>query len=157
MAVRRSGSGRQPGRAATARAYGNMRSTPTFRRAPADAGSTAQSSRVSNAGIPAHSPPLGCHFLQGSSLPAPWSAGAVVAVHGSWDRERPRAPAALWLPWETRTRTLGPAITLVGEFQEPNGSRWGRTVDAVPGPDGALYLSDDQDGAIYRIVPDRPG
>jgi glucose/arabinose dehydrogenase len=26
-------------------------------------------------------------------------------------------------------------------------------VDAVPGPDGALYVSDDQAGAIYRIVP----
>ena len=42
---------------------------------------------------------------------------------------------------------------LVGGFQEPNGSRWGRVVDAVPGPDGALYVSDDQAGAIYRIVP----
>ena len=38
-------------------------------------------------------------------------------------------------------------------FQEPDGSRWGRPVDAVPGPDGALYVSDDQAGAIYRLVP----
>jgi hypothetical protein len=38
-------------------------------------------------------------------------------------------------------------------FQQPDGKRWGRPVDAVPGPDGALYVSDDQAGAIYRLVP----
>ena len=31
--------------------------------------------------------------------------------------------------------------------------RWARAVDAVPGPDGALYVSDDSAGAIYRVVP----
>jgi glucose/arabinose dehydrogenase len=40
----------------------------------------------------------------------------------------------------------------------PNGavgvvSRWGRPVDAVPGPDGALYVSDDTAEAIYRLAP----
>lgn len=104
-------------------------------------------------GLPAHSAPLGFHFLEGSRLPAPWPNGAVVAVHGSWDREPPRAPAVLWLPWDSRTHTLGQAITLIGGFQEPNGSRRGRPADAVPGPDGALYVSDDFAGAIYRIVP----
>jgi len=59
----------------------------------------------------------------------------------------------LWLPWEASRHTLGPAITLVGGFQLADASRWGRTVDAVPGPDGALYVSDDTAGAIYRIVP----
>jgi glucose/arabinose dehydrogenase len=93
--------------------------------------------------------------VEGSSLPSPWNAGAVVAVHGSWDRDPPRAPVVLWLPWDTHTHTLGPATTLVAGFQESNGSRWGRTVDSVPGPDGALYVSDDQAGAIYRIMQDK--
>jgi glucose/arabinose dehydrogenase len=39
-------------------------------------------------------------------------------------------------------------MRLVGGFQAPNGSRSGRTVDAVAGPDGAPYVSDDQAGAI---------
>jgi glucose/arabinose dehydrogenase len=30
---------------------------------------------------------------------------------------------------------------------------WGRPVDAVPGPDGTLYVSDDTAGAIYRLAP----
>lgn len=106
-----------------------------------------------NRGIPAHSAPLGFHFLKGSKLPAPWRNGAVVGVHGSWDRTPPRAPAVLWMPWEAKAHTLGAARTLVGGFQHSDGSRWGRAVDAVPGPDGALYVSDDAAGAVYRIVP----
>jgi len=57
------------------------------------------------------------------------------------------------MPWSQSRHTLGAARVLVGGFQEPNGSRWGRVADAVPGPDGALYVADDQAGAIYRIVP----
>jgi glucose/arabinose dehydrogenase len=104
-------------------------------------------------GLPAHSAPLGFHFLQGSALPASLRGGALLAAHGSWDRQPPRAPAVLWLPWSRSQRTLGAPVTLVSGFQAANGARWGRPVDALPGPDGAIYVSDDQAGAIYRIVP----
>jgi glucose/arabinose dehydrogenase len=142
-----------PGRLETSFKYGNLPFTADQQTNPG--GNVLNCSRLArlNRGIPAHSAPLGFHFLEGSKLPRPWSAGAVVAVHGSWDRHPPRAPAVLWLPWNRAKRTLGQAITLIGGFQYPNGSRWGRAVDAVPGPDGALYVSDDQSETIYRIVP----
>jgi glucose/arabinose dehydrogenase len=38
-------------------------------------------------------------------------------------------------------------------FQNADGSRWGRLADAVPGPDGSLYVTDDQTGAVYRVTP----
>jgi glucose/arabinose dehydrogenase len=104
-------------------------------------------------GLPAHSAPLGMTFLAGSKLPARWSDGAVVAVHGSWDRQPPQAPAVLWLAWNAAKATLMPAATLVGGFENADGSFWGRPVDAVPGPDGALYVSDDTAGAVYRLAP----
>jgi glucose/arabinose dehydrogenase len=104
-------------------------------------------------GLPAHTAPLGMTFLEGSKLPAPWSGGAVIAGHGSWDRHPPRAPAVLWLAWNASKGTLEPAVTVVTGFENPGGSYWGRPVDAVPGPDGALYVSDDTAGAIYRFVP----
>jgi glucose/arabinose dehydrogenase len=103
-------------------------------------------------GLPAHSAPLGTTFLEGSKIPAPWSGGAVVAVHGSWDRQLPQSPAVLWLAWNAAKHVLTPAVTLVGGFENADGSFWGRPVDAVPGPDGALYVSDDAAGAIYRLV-----
>jgi glucose/arabinose dehydrogenase len=104
-------------------------------------------------GLPAHSAPLGLSFLENTAVRAPWSQGAVVAVHGSWNREPPRAPAVLWMAWDAATKTLTPAITLISGFQSGDGSRWGRPADAVPGPDGALYVSDDTAGAIYRLAP----
>ena len=106
-------------------------------------------------GLPAHSAPLGMSFLEGSTIPAPWSGGAVVAVHGSWDRQPPRSPAVLWMAWDAAKHTLEPAVTLVTGFQNADGSRWGRPADAVPGPGGALYVSDDTAGAIYRLTPRR--
>ena len=102
--------------------------------------------------IPAHSAPLGLHFLEGSKLPGPWSGGAVLAVHGSLD-PRLRAPALLWLPWVDGT--LGPPRTVAAGFRLPDRARWGRPVDAVPGADGALYVTDDAAGAVYRLVPPR--
>ena len=103
--------------------------------------------------LSAHDAPLGMSFLENTSIPAPWSDGAVVAVHGSWNRVPPRPPGVLWMAWDAAQHTLKPAVTLVGGFQNANGSRWGRPVDAVPGPDGALYVTDDEAGAIYRLTP----
>jgi glucose/arabinose dehydrogenase len=102
-------------------------------------------------GLPAHSAPLGLTFLHGSSIGRPYTEGAVLAVHGSWDRTPPRAPGVLWLPFTDGL--LGAPITLVGGFQLPGGERWGRPVDAVAGPEGDLYVSDDLAGAVYRIGP----
>ncbi|HTT95445.1 MAG TPA: hypothetical protein VMF55_12285 [Solirubrobacterales bacterium] len=106
-------------------------------------------------GLPAHSAPLGMSFLEGTKVPAPWSGGAVIAAHGSWDRQEPRPPAVLWLRWDAKRHTLLPAKTLVGGFQEANGERWGRPVDAVAGPEGSLFVSDDTAGAIYKLTPPR--
>jgi glucose/arabinose dehydrogenase len=106
-----------------------------------------------NVGLPAHSAPLGMSFLEGTTVGPPWSGGAVVAAHGSWDRDPPLSPAVLWMAWNKATHTLEPAITLITGFQLPNGSRWGRPADVVAGPGGALYVSDDTAGAIYRLMP----
>ncbi|WP_375485646.1 PQQ-dependent sugar dehydrogenase [uncultured Jatrophihabitans sp.] len=98
-------------------------------------------------GLPAHSAPLGLSF---TTLPKPYGVGALVTSHGSWNRTPPRPPSVTFFPW--RNGTLGNAVPLVTGFQDSDGSRWGRTVDTVAGPDRALYLSDDDAGAIYRIT-----
>lgn len=96
----------------------------------------------------AHSAPLGMAF---GELPDPFGPGALVGVHGSWNRESPREPEVSFFAW--RDGTLGPQQTLVGGFQADNGLRWGRPVAAVTGPDGAVYISDDFAGAVYRLAP----
>jgi len=99
-------------------------------------------------GLPAHSAPLGLAFAR---LADPYGTGALVGVHGSWNRTPPRAPEVAFLPW--RDGGLQDARTLLGGFQSTDGSRWGRPVAAVAGPDGAVYVTDDEAGAVYRMVP----
>ena len=84
-------------------------------------------------------------------LPAPYASGALVGVHGSWNREPAREPEVSFFPW--RTGGLGDQQTLVGGFQSDGGSRWGRPVAAVTGPDGAVYITDDYADAVYRLAP----
>lgn len=98
----------------------------------------------------AHSAPLGLSFVDGT-LPEPFTRGALLAVHGSWNRRPPRAPEVSFFAW--RNGTLAPQQTLVGGFQADDGSRWGRPVAAVVGPDGAVYITDDYAGAVYRLAP----
>jgi glucose/arabinose dehydrogenase len=100
-------------------------------------------------GMGAHSAPLGLSFAE--RLPAGYGPGALVGVHGSWNRKPPRPPEVSFFAW--RDGTLGPQQTLLGGFQNADGSRWGRPVMAVQGPDQALYVSDDLAGAVYRVTP----
>ena len=97
-----------------------------------------------------HAAPLGMSFTSGE-LRAPFANGALVGVHGSWNREPPQAPEVAFFPWQDGH--LGNKQTLVGGFQAADGSRWGRPVAAVIGPDGAVYITDDYADAVYRLIP----
>jgi glucose/arabinose dehydrogenase len=98
----------------------------------------------------AHSAPLGMSFVDGQ-LPAPYARGVLVGVHGSWNRQRPQPPEVSFFPWIDGA--LGDQQTIVGGFQSDDGSRWGRPVAAIVGPDGAVYITDDYAGAVYRLAP----
>ena len=122
-----------------------------------DVSTNADGSRLDCAALPpieqsmgAHSAPLGMSFVDGA-LPEPYAHGALIGVHGSWNRQPPRAPEVSFYPWQNGD--LGDQQTLVGGFQAADGSRWGRPVAAVVGPDGAVYVTDDYADAIYRLAP----
>lgn len=100
--------------------------------------------------FPAHSAPLGLSFTSGA-LPPPYAQGALAGVHGSWNADPPRAPEVSFFGW--RDGGLGDQQTLVGGFQADDGSRWGRPVAAVVGPDDAVYITDDYADAVYRLAP----
>ena len=104
-------------------------------------------------GMGAHSAPLGLSFATSPGLPEAYGKGALAGIHGSWNRNPPRAPEVSFFAW--RDGTLGPQQTLLTGFQDAEGSRWGRPVMAVQGPDHALYVSDDLAGAVYRVTFDQ--
>ena len=101
-------------------------------------------------GMGAHSAPLGLSFATSPGLAGAYGPGALVGIHGSWNRNPPRAPEVSFFAW--RDGTLGPQQTLLTGFQGEDGSRWGRPVMAVQGPDKAVYVSDDLSGTVYRVT-----
>lgn len=122
-----------------------------------DVQTNAEGDRLDCAALPpveqslgAHAAPLGMAFTEGV-LPAPYSDGALIGVHGSWNRQPPIAPEVAFFGWHNGELT--DQRTLVGGFQSDDGSRWGRPVAAVVGPDGAVYITDDHADAVYRLAP----
>jgi len=95
-----------------------------------------------------HSTPIGISFLDKTNWPAEYKNDAIVALHGSWNRQNPSGYKLV------RVKFNGDTPTEVTDFATGwlNGkSVWGRPTDVVVGTDGALYVSDDRAGYIYRI------
>ena len=98
--------------------------------------------------LPAHVAPLGIKFYRGSSFPAKYRERIFIAEHGSWNRSTPvgyRITTAAFRP------NRQPSYEVFAEGWLNKGRAWGRPVDILIMPDGAILVSDDKAGAIYRI------
>ncbi|HKK13073.1 MAG TPA: PQQ-dependent sugar dehydrogenase [Gammaproteobacteria bacterium] len=97
----------------------------------------------------AHVAALGMRFYTGGNFPSAYRDRIFIAEHGSWNRSRKVGYRVVTATvHDGRVEAVQPFAT--GWLQ---GQRaWGRPVDLLVMPDGALLVSDDQAGAIYRIV-----
>lgn len=79
-----------------------------------------------------------------------WEERLVIAFHGSWNSSTKVGYALWWLPWEGQP--AGDAEPFATGFL-PEGAQdaLGRPAGLATGADGALYVSDDKAGFIYRI------
>ena len=98
----------------------------------------------------AHSAPLGIAFGFGLAFPAHYRNMLYVAFHGSWNRSVPTGYKLVGIPF-AGGRPAGPVENVITGWLQGS-SAWGRPVDPVVGPDGALYLSDDRAGIVYRVT-----
>lgn len=95
-----------------------------------------------------HVAALGMRFYTGKMFPASYQGQIFIAEHGSWNRSVPIGYRV------TLVRLEGSRAVSYEPFAEGwlAGDRaWGRPVDVEVMPDGALLVSDDRAGAIYRI------
>ena len=99
--------------------------------------------------IQAHSAPLGLAFYTASAFPARYH-GLFVAFHGSWNRSAPTGYKVVFIPLDSAGHVAGPPQDFATGWLR-DGSTSGRPVGLAVGPDGALYVSDDAAGLIYRI------
>jgi len=97
----------------------------------------------------AHSTPIGVTFLDKSHFPAEYKGDAIVALHGSWNREQLSGYKLVRVEFDG-TNPVKVIDFVTGWLN--NNQAWGRPVDVIVGPDGALYVSDDKSGYIYRIT-----
>jgi glucose/arabinose dehydrogenase len=99
--------------------------------------------------LPAHSAPLGLAFYDGAQFPAGYSGDLLVALHGSFDRAEKVGYKVVRLHVEDG-RPVAMEDFITGWLR--SNSAWGRPVDVVTGPDGAVYISDDFFDAVYRVT-----
>ena len=100
--------------------------------------------------IQAHSATLGLRFIQSSQFPQEWQGDILVAYHGSWNRSEPTGYKVVRLDVEGNN-IVGEEDFISG-WLLLNGSTVGRPVDVIFDSEGALYISDDKAGVIYRIT-----
>ena len=112
--------------------------------------------RAPVAAFPAHWAPNDLAIYDGQQFPAPYRGGAFIAFHGSWNRApSPQGGYNVVFQPLADGKATGNYVVFADGFagasKEP-GRAAHRPSGLAVGPDGALYVSDDQRGRIWRIV-----
>jgi len=101
----------------------------------------------------AHVAPLQFTFYNGKQFPASYHGGVFVAEHGSWNRASRAGYQVAFVAFRDGKPSAAPVPFLTGMVPDPKGSGvYGRPVGVTTAPDGALLVSDDGVGVIYRIT-----
>ena len=101
----------------------------------------------------AHVAPLGMRFYTGTLFPASYRGAIFVAEHGSWNRSSKSGYRVVVVHLNgSKVRDQQPFLTGFLDGQ----TTLGRPVDVQPLQDGSLLVSDDDNGAIYRISYSHP-
>lgn len=101
-----------------------------------------------------HSAPLGITFYQGTAFPPAYRGDAFVAMHGSWNRSIRTGYKVVRLHMVDGRPDGGYQDFLTG-FVLSDQAVWGRPVDVAVAADGALLVTEDANGTIWRIEPRR--
>jgi len=101
-----------------------------------------------------HTASLGLRFYTGTLFPDSFRNAIIVARHGSWNRTHKAGGdvVVVKLRDDGTVQSIEPLIT---GFLQDN-KYIGRPVDVLQMPDGAMLVSDDWNGAVYRVSYEKP-
>jgi glucose/arabinose dehydrogenase len=97
-----------------------------------------------------HVAALGLTFYTGDMFPAEYKNELLIAQHGSWNRSNPLGYRIGLVHVHQGQFASGQRIFAEGWLQ--GRQPWGRPVDLLQLADGSVLVSDDLQGAIYRIT-----
>lgn len=95
-----------------------------------------------------HVAALGMRFYTGDMFPAEYKNSIIIAQHGSWNRTKKSGYRLMRVSFGSDGK---PKYEPFAEGWLQGEEFWGRPVDVQVAKDGSLLVSDDWNGAIYRI------
>jgi glucose/arabinose dehydrogenase len=98
-----------------------------------------------------HTASLGLCFATRSRLPPPFTDGAFVGQHGSWNRDPPSGYKVVFVPF-TGGRPDGAPIDVLTGFLDADGNAQGRPVGVAIDRRGALLVADDVGNIVWRVT-----
>lgn len=96
-----------------------------------------------------HIAPLGLKFYTGDQFPASYKNALIIAEHGSWNRSIPIGYRLVAVRLDEKGNAAAEEVFAEGWLHRTKA--WGRPVDVLVMPDGALLVSDDSADVVYRI------
>jgi glucose/arabinose dehydrogenase len=97
-----------------------------------------------------HSAALGMRFYTGNMFPKAYKNAIIVARHGSWNRSK-KVGGDVMVVKLNKDGTMKSMEPFITGFLEDN-KYIGRPVDVMQMKDGSLLVSDDWNGAVYRVT-----
>ncbi|WP_434648653.1 PQQ-dependent sugar dehydrogenase [Pseudomonas sp. D1-2] len=97
-----------------------------------------------------HTASLGLTFAEGSTLPAPFTEGAFIGQHGSWNRKPHSGYKVIFVPFNAGKPVDQPVDVLTG-FLNADEKAQGRPVGVVIDKQGGLLVADDVGNKIWRV------
>ena len=100
-----------------------------------------------------HVAPLGLVFASGGGrMGAEMANGAFIARHGSWNRSSPSGYDVVFVRFDDHGNPIGLPRNVLSGFLTGDGKTHGRPVWLGWAKDGALLVSDDTGGVIWRVI-----
>lgn len=100
-----------------------------------------------------HVAALGLVFTtEGHLMGTNFASGAFVAQHGSWNRKPPSGYNVVYVAFDERGNPQGKPVPVLTGFLNDDGTTKGRPTWVEWAGDGALLVSDDTAGIIWRVV-----
>lgn len=100
--------------------------------------------------LQAHSAPLGLSFIPEEGWPEDHWYNLLVSYHGSWNRTEPTGYKIARIKLDSKGKYLGTEDFITGWLDE-KGKKNGRPADIQVVPGGTVYISDDNEGKIYKL------